>query len=111
MAAALLQEGVSIQCPHGGKATVMTTNTRVEVSGKPALRGSDTFTITGCPFTLPGGKPQPCITIQWGGEAKRAKVMNQSVLLQTSIGLCKSAEGIVQGKAMVSGVQTKTKGM
>lgn len=111
MGAAILQLGCTIKCPHGGTGSVVNTNTRVKVDGNFALLSTDTYTIAGCPFTLPGPKPSPCVTVQWTAEATRVKVTNKPVLLQTSVGLCKSAEQVVQGTAIVSGVQTRVKGL
>jgi hypothetical protein len=110
----ILQMGCTMKCPHGGTVTAVTANTRVKVGGGFALLVSDTFTVAGCPFQIPvpgGTKPQPCITVQWLNEAKRVTVNGTGVLLQTSQGICKSAEGIPQGSAIVSGVQTKVKGL
>jgi hypothetical protein len=92
-------------------ASVVNTNTRVKVGGNFALLSTDAYTVAGCPFTLPGPKLQPCVTIQWQAEARRVKVAGGPVLLQTSIGLCKSAEQVVQGTALVTGVQTRVKGV
>lgn len=111
MGAPILQLGCTIRCPHGGVATAANTNTRVKVGGNYALLSTDTYTIAGCPFTLPGPKPQPCVAIQWQSEANKVKVAGKPVLLQTSIGLCKSAEQVVQGTALVTGVQTRVKGV
>ena len=111
MGVPILQLGCTIRCPHGGMASVVNTNTRLKAGGNYALLSTDTYTIAGCPFTLPGPKPQPCVTIQWQAEATRVKVAGRPVLLQTSIGLCKSAEQVVQGPALVTGVQTRAKGV
>jgi len=113
MAVPILQQGVTIQCPHGGSGVVVTTNSRVKAGGAFALLESDSFTVAGCPFQIPvpgGTKPQPCVTIEWQAAATRVKVGGTAVLLQSSIGLCKSAEGIVQGTAIVAGVQTRARG-
>ena len=110
MGAPVLQLGCTIKCPHGGMANVANTNTRVKVGGNYALLSTDAYTIAGCPFTV-GTKPQPCVAIQWQSEARRVKVAGGPVLLQTSIGLCKSAEQVVQGTALVTGVQTRVKGV
>ena len=109
MGTAILQQGCTIQCPHGGQATVVPTNTRVKVDGAFALLPTDVFTIAGCPFTLPGPTPSPCLTIQWQAEATRVKINGTGPLLETSVGLCKAATQAVQGPATVSGVQTKVK--
>ena len=111
MGAAILQLGCTIKCPHGGTASAVNSNTRVKVDGNYALVVTDTFTIAGCPFNLPGPKPSPCLTIQWSAEAKKVKVMGKPVLLQSSVGMCKSAEQVVQGTAIVSGAQTRVKGV
>jgi hypothetical protein len=109
MPAPILQLGCTIRCPHGGVANVVNTNTRVKVGGGYALLSTDRYAVAGCPFTV-GNKPQPCVTIQWQSEARRVKAGGRPVLLQTSIGLCKSAEQLVQGVALISGVQTRVKG-
>jgi hypothetical protein len=110
MAAGILQMGCTIQCPHGGQATAVPTNSKVKVDGAFALLPTDTFTIAGCSFTLPGPSPSPCLTIQWSAEATKVKVSGTGVLLETSIGLCKAATQAPQGPATISGVQTKVKG-
>jgi hypothetical protein len=109
--APILDTGCSIKCPHGGTASIVTTNTVVKVGGNFAVLASDVMTIAGCSFTLPGPKPSPCLTIQWSGEAQHVKVNGTPVLLQTSVGLCKSPEGAPQGPAIVAGVQTKVRGL
>ena len=110
MSAFILQMGCTIQCPHGGLAAAITTNTRLRVDGAFALLVSDVFTITGCPLNV-SGSPHPCVTIQWLNEAQMVKVDGNPVLLQTSIGLCKAADSLVQGTAIVTGVQTRVRGM
>lgn len=110
MGTPILQLGCTIQCPHGGTATVSNTNIRLKVGGNYALLVTDTYTIAGCPFTV-GTSPHPCVTIQWTAHAQRVKVNGNPVLLQTSVGLCKAADQLVQGTALVNGVQTRVKGM
>jgi hypothetical protein len=110
MSAFILQLGCTIQCPHGGLATAITTNTKMRVDGAFALLATDTFTIAGCPLNV-SGAPHPCVTIQWVNEAQRVKVDGNPVLLQTSIGLCKAADGLMQGPAVITGVQTRVRGI
>jgi len=110
MGSNILQQGCTIQCPHGGMATAVPSNSSVKVGGSVALLVSDTFTIAGCTFTLPGGVLHPCMTIQWLGEAQKVKVNGTAVLLESSTGLCKAADGAPQGSASVSAVQAKVKG-
>ena len=111
MGSPILDMGCIIKCPHGGQATVATTNFKVKVGGNFALLATDVMTIAGCAFTLPGPKPSPCVTIQWSAPAQTVTVNGTPVLLQTSVGLCQSAEGAPQGPAIVSGVQTKVMGL
>lgn len=106
----ILQLGCTIKCPHGGMTNVITTNSRVKVGGNFSLLVDDTFTIAGCSFSTAAG-PHPCVTIQWQSEAKKVKVNGKPVLLQNSIGLCKAADQAVQGTAIVTGVQTRVRGM
>jgi hypothetical protein len=110
MGALILQLGCSIKCPHQGTGNVINTNFRVKVGGNYALLAPDTYTIAGCPFTL-GTSPHPCVTIEWTAPAQRVKVISKPVLLQTSIGLCKAADQAVQGTAIITGVQTRVKGV
>ena len=72
MPSAILQMGCTIQCPHGGQATAVPSNTKVKVDGAFALLPSDTFTIAGCSFMI-GTVASPCMTIQWLGEATKVK--------------------------------------
>lgn len=109
MPAPVLQLGCTILCPHGGMVNAVTANAKVRAGGAFALLSTDTFVVAGCPFVV-ALKPQPCVTVQWTGEARRFKVDGTPVLLQTSFGLCKSAEGLVQGVALVTGAQTKVMG-
>ena len=111
MGAPILDAGCTMQCPHGARVSVVTSNSVVKVGGNYAILVSDTMTIAGCPFTLPGPKPSPCVSIQWSAEAQHVKVSGTAVLLQTSVGLCKSPEGAPQGPVLVSGVQTKVSGL
>jgi hypothetical protein len=84
---------------------------KVKVGGAFALLSTDVFTVAGCPFTLPGGVYHPCVLIQWQSPATKIKINGTPVLLESSIGMCQAADQAVQGKAIVSGVQTKAKGM
>jgi hypothetical protein len=111
MGVAILQMGCTIQCPHGGQASVVPSNFRVKVDGAFALLPTDVFIVAGCAFTLPNGTPSPCLTIEWQAEATRVKINGTGPLLETSVGLCKAPTQAVQGPATVSGVQTKVKAL
>jgi hypothetical protein len=109
MASAILQLGCTIQCPHGGQASAVPSNSKVKVDGAFALLPTDTFIIAGCSFTLPPSVPSPCLTIQWLGEATKVKINGTGPLLESSTGLCKAATQAPQGQASISGAQTKVK--
>ena len=106
----LVHVGATAICPHAGQVTFTTTNARVLVSGQPAVTQPDLFTIAGCPFTVPGPKPQPCVTGRWIVPATRVLVNGQPAILLTSTGLCQSAEQIPQGPPTVIATQTRVGG-
>lgn len=107
----LLHVGATVLCTHAGSVTIIPTNNRVLVSGQPVATLNDTYTVMGCPFTLPGPKPQPCVTVRWLQPATRVRVNGQPVILQTSTGICQSAEQIPQGPPNVAMTQTRVKGI
>jgi uncharacterized Zn-binding protein involved in type VI secretion len=110
MSANLYHSGASAVCPHGGQIAAVSSNTRVRVGGQPVALVSDTYSIAGCTFTLPGGKPQPCVQAVWLTPAVRVKVNGLPVLLSTSSGLCRSAEQIPQGAPTILTTQTRVMG-
>jgi hypothetical protein len=71
---------------------------------------ADQFLVAGCAFTLPGGKPQPCVRVQWTTPAARVLVIGSPVVLQTSVGLCVSAESIPAGPPVLTTVQPRVIG-
>lgn len=99
--------GATAICPHGGQVTTISSNTRVLVNGMPAAVVTDTSVVAGCAFTVPGPKPQPCVKVQWLVPAARVLINGQPVLLQTSSGLCLSAEQIPQGPPTIVTTQTR----
>jgi hypothetical protein len=105
----LTHVGFTAICPHGGQVSVISTNSRVLVSGQPVATLGDTYMIAGCAFTV-GTKPQPCIKVQWLVPASRVKVGGQPVILQDSTGLCQSAEQIPQGPPNIVVTQTRVRG-
>ncbi|MBC9208852.1 hypothetical protein IBL26_18535 [Roseomonas aerophila] len=110
----LLHVGAGIACPHGGQASITVAAPRVKAMGQPVAVLSDPTTVAGCAFQVPvgaGTKPQPCMTVRWLVGAARVRVNGTPVLLQTSSGLCQSAEGIPQGPPTVSMTQTRVRGM
>jgi len=109
MGAGVVDVGCTIQCPHGGQASVIPSNTRVKAGGSFAVLVNDVTTITGCPFNV-SGSPVPCVTVQWLIPSMRFTVTATPVLLESSLGLCLNAAGAPQGTATVNGVQTHVQG-
>jgi len=107
----LYQVGAVAQCPHGGTITAVSSMPRVKIMNAPATVATDMFTIVGCTFTLPNGKPQPCVKVQWTQPAARVTINRQPAVLSTSIGLCLSAEQAPQGPPSVKMTQIRTQGM
>ena len=103
--------GATAICPHGGQVQVISTNARVLVGGQPVATMGDQYLVAGCAFTVPGPKPQPCIKVQWLVPATRVMVNGQPAILQTSTGLCLSAEQIPQGPPTVVATQPRVIGM
>jgi hypothetical protein len=111
MAESILTTASTLLCPHGWQVNLSTGNTRMSILGSPALMLSDRHTVSGCPFVLPGGKPQPCVSVQWLVGATQTQVGGVPVLLANSVGLCLSAEQIPQGPPSVVQVQAMAKGL
>jgi uncharacterized Zn-binding protein involved in type VI secretion len=103
----LFHVNATATCPHAGQVTVMSVNMRVMVGGQPVATVADQSFVVGCPFTVPPGKPQPCITVKWLMPAARVTVNGQPALLQTSASLCLSPEQIPQGPPLVTGTQAR----
>jgi hypothetical protein len=100
----ILDSGATISCPHGATASVSPKATKVTLGGNAPLLIDDVFTISSCSFQV-SGAPQPCLRIQWSAPATKVMVESSPVLLASSVGLCMGAAP--QGKAQVSGYQTK----
>lgn len=98
-----------VTCTHGGTAMLTTANTVLKVDGVPALLETDIHPVVGCPFTVPPSKPQPCIRIEWTAGATMCKSNGTKVLVQSSVGKCISAEGAIQGVAIIAQTQLKAK--
>lgn len=103
----LFHVGASAMCPHGVPVTVISTNTRVTVGGQPVVTMGDTCLVSGCPFTIPPGKPQPCVKVQWLTPATRVTVGGQPPILQTTNGLCQSPDQIPNGPPTIVSSQTR----
>jgi hypothetical protein len=99
----------TLMCPHGGTALIVTTNSRAS-AGALLATASDSVTIAGCPFTLPGPAPSPCVTVQWVVPEMRVKIGGAPGLDTSSVGLCLSAAGAPQGPVIVQATQPRMSG-
>lgn len=97
-------------CPHGGQVTVIPSQGRAFVGGQPIATLADTYLVAGCAFTVPGPKPQPCVKVQWLVPAARVFIGGSPAILQSSSGLCLSAEQIPQGPPTVLVTQPRAQG-
>jgi hypothetical protein len=93
-------------CPHGGTVTITSANTRAK-AGAPIATAADTFVVAGCPFTLPGPTPSPCVRVQWMVPAARLKVGGSPALDASSVGVCIAATGAPQGPVVVQSTQSR----
>ena len=84
----VLHAGATVLCLHGGQAQATAPNPRVRVGGQPVVTQAAPHLVAGCPFTTPGGTPQPCITAQWISAATRVRAGGMPVLLQDSQAIC-----------------------
>jgi uncharacterized Zn-binding protein involved in type VI secretion len=107
----LFHFGAAANCTHGGMVNVITSNTRVLVSAQPVATLADQCLVAGCAFTVPPGKPQPCLKVQWLAPATRVLVNGQPAILNTSAALCLSPEQAPQGPPIVSATQTRVSGI
>lgn len=109
MAAAFITTTATLNCPHGGKVVIASSNTKV-LAGTAVALATDTFTITGCPFQLPtpgGPVAHPCVSVRWVKTNQRCTVGGQATLSSDSAGLCLAADQVPQGSVVISPVQTQ----
>jgi hypothetical protein len=105
---ALLTVASTMMCPHGGTVMATPGATQAQVDA-PVLRGSDTFTIAGCPFNI-AGAPNPCVTVTWVQTATRVSHGGDLVLNEASMGLCMSAAQAPQGAVIIAATQPLVSG-
>jgi hypothetical protein len=106
----LLNSSTVMMCPHGGSVSAATSNTRVKAGGDFVLRSSDTFTIAGCPFTLPPATPHPCVQVQWSLPSQHSQAAGDFALTEQSVGLCVAADQAPQGTVQIVFTQPKVAG-
>jgi hypothetical protein len=108
MAGPTLTVTSSVQCPHGGRAILKTSNTKVS-AGAAILLESDVHDVAGCSF-FAGSKYSPCLTIVWAAGASALRIGGTKVLVKSSVGTCKNDGGAIQGTAVVAATQTPVSG-
>jgi hypothetical protein len=95
------------QCPHGGVLNIVAASPRVTVSGMPAAVLTDQGIVAGCVFTVPIGKPQPCVTTKWIVGATRVMANGVPLLINPCVAICLSAEQIPGGPPIITSSQTR----
>lgn len=112
----LLHANAAMTCQHvAGQATISPVQPRVLVSGQAVATippGAPTIAVAGCPFALPNGKPQPCVTVRWAMPSARVKIMGLAAMVVPAPpgpapGICQSAEQIPQGAPIVGAMQMR----
>jgi hypothetical protein len=100
----LLQVGADVLCPHNGQVSEVSINSRVSLSGRPAVVLTDAFAIGACPAD------PPCVGGQWMTGATRLRIGGQPAILKDSSGICRSSAGQLNGFAQVLTTQTRVLG-
>jgi hypothetical protein len=99
------------QCTHGVPAQIVPTQPRVLVSGQPVATMTAQIAVAGCPFTLPGPVPSPCVSVKWMMPSARVLVMGQPAMVVAAPGpgpgICQTAAQIPQGPPVVGFVQSR----
>lgn len=103
----VLHTGAVATCPHSGPLNIVAASPRVMVSGMNAAVLTDQGPVAGCPFTLPNGKPQPCVTTRWIAGATRVLANGQPLLINPCSAMCQSVEQIPGGPPIITGSQTR----
>lgn len=113
MANALLTTAASLQCPHGGSVSIVSSNSQVKAAGSPLALATDTFTVSGCPFQIPAAPspiPSPCVQVQWLVSDQQTKVNATPTLSTGSSGLCLAATQAPQGSVVIVQTQQQASG-
>lgn len=82
----LLHVNTGMQCLHQAPATIAPAQARVLVSGQPVATMASKIAVAGCLFTIPGPKPQPCLTVQWSMPTARVLFGGQPAMVQAAPG-------------------------
>ena len=77
------------------------------IDGAPALTVGDQGVVAGCAFTVPTGKPQPCVKILLTMAASKVLIGGKPALLVNPADIAQSAEQIPGGPVVWTAPQTK----
>ncbi|MDQ6785430.1 MAG: hypothetical protein M3033_01235 [Acidobacteriota bacterium] len=105
MAAYILTTSSVILCPHGGVVThIPRTVSDYVINGALPMLLTDQYLVAGCPFAI-GDNPSPCFNVTWVSPSVYLIIKGVPALLNTSIGLCQSIGGMMQGQAIIASYQ------
>lgn len=107
MSTPIVTMATRIQCPHGAPGTLVTATAKVMVDNMAPLVVGDKGTIAGCPFTVPSGVPQPCVTALLTKAATKVLAENKPVLLMNPSDVCQSPAQVPQGPVVWTNIQSK----
>src|SRR5258708_3646797 len=93
-----------MMCPHGGSVMLVSSQSKVTAGDAQVLRTGDTFTVSGCVFSLPSG-PHPCVTVEWHNPSQKSSAVSDKVLTKSSIGTCKAGDQAIQGMVLIQKTQ------
>jgi hypothetical protein len=103
----ILTRSSVILCPHGGMVMHMPYGVSAElINGEPPLMLSDIYTVAGCP-QVASGPGMACMSVQWTSHSVTKLINGIPVLTHTSVGLCQSIGGVIQGTAIIASFQTR----
>jgi hypothetical protein len=83
---ALVQQGATVQCAHGGQAQPSTPAPRVSLAGQKAVALPSPWTVSGC--TLPPQAGGPCATATWTSGTVRVTTSGQPLVVQGGSATC-----------------------
>ncbi|MFW9918578.1 MAG: hypothetical protein ACFFED_03195 [Candidatus Thorarchaeota archaeon] len=90
----------NIICPHGGKAILVTRQTKAHDDSAYYLLETDVHAVVGCPFMLPFFY-EPCVRIEWSNGSTKTKIEDTPILTRISQGSCYNSSDGFQGYAIV----------
>jgi hypothetical protein len=102
----ILTTSATMMCPHLGTVSATVGDGKRATAGDPILTESDTFTISGCPFTI-GTTAHPCVTIRWSAPAVKVTARQSRILTTDSLGLCLAADQVPQGPPTLVAAQSR----